>query len=90
MGRGSSKHSRNQSNEKKSSFARDWLTSVVLLDLLLYGPPGQRAARERREAEKRDGKSDPELDLIVGIICFVVMAAVVIGFILLVRWFLNY
>ncbi len=78
MGRGSSKHSRNQSNEKKSSFARDWLTSVVLLDLLLYGPPGQRAARERQKAEKWDEKTEANLDLIVGFVIFVIIVVLLI------------
>lgn len=78
MGRGSSKDSKNQPNQNKRSFARDWLTSVVLLDLLLYGPPGQRAARERRKAGKWDEKEDANLNLIVGFVIFVIIVVLLI------------
>ena len=78
MGRGSSKDSKNQPNQNKRSFARDWLTSVVLLDLLLYGPPSQRAARERRKAEKWDEKEDANLNLIVGFVIIIVFLVLVI------------
>ena len=78
MGRGSSKDSKNQPNQNKRSFARDWLTSVVLLDLLLYGTPSQRAARERRKAEKWDEKEDANLNLIVGFVIIIVFLVLVI------------
>ena len=78
MGRGSSKDSKNQPNQNKRSFARDGLTSVVLLDLLLYGTPSQRAARERRKAEKWDEKEDANLNLIVGFVIIIVFLVLVI------------
>ena len=78
MGRGSSKDSKNQPNQNKRSFARDWLTSVVLLDLLLYGSPSQRAAREKRKAEKWDEKEDANLNLIVGFVIIIVFLVLVI------------
>ena len=78
MGRGSSKDSKNQPNQNKRSFTRDWLTSVVLLDLLLYGTPSQRAARERRKAEKWDEKEDANLNLIVGFVIIIVFLVLVI------------
>lgn len=78
MGRGSSKDSKNQPNQNKRSFARDWLTSVVLLDLLLNGSPSQRAAREKRKAEKWDEKEDANLNLIVGFVIIIVFLVLVI------------
>ena len=78
MGRGSSKDSKNQPNQNKRSFTRDWLTSVVLLDLLLYGTPSQRAARERRKAGKWDEKEDANLNLIVGFVIIIVFLVLVI------------
>ena len=78
MGRGSSKDSKNQPNQNKRSFTRDWLTSVVLLDLLLYGTPSQRADRERRKAGKFDEKEDANLNLIVGFVIIIVFLVLVI------------